>query len=267
MYQCPHVSLIKVAATVAMFWAAVCVGLLSLSLPHTLDTLTIDTELTLDLEIEIEVADISDNVTSEGEGEPPIEAANEGILLNIEPVLAELDDDEQVTDLFETETITPHHLQSNDAEITIIATTTSGTVGNDNNISLDGNSFVANTSKNGSNNLTAEEYIPNNNNRSATDESRTSNNSATDMDPNLSSKVNASQDHTEQASISNASVTNNSSNNNIISNIMSTATVNNPNNTVNNSLDDDDVETRRGKYNNISLVQLVFFILLLVILG
>ena len=88
------------------------------------------------------------------------------------------------------------------------------------------------------------------------------------MDPNLSSGVNASQDHTEQASISNASVTNNSSsNNNIISNIMSTATVNNPNNTVNNSLGDDDVETRRGKYNNISLVQLVFFILLLVILG
>ena len=104
MYQCPHVSLIKVAATVAMFWAAVCVGLLSLSLPHTLDSLTLDTELTLDLEIEIEVADISDNVTSEGEGEPPTEAANEGILLNIEPVLAELDDDEQATDLFETET-------------------------------------------------------------------------------------------------------------------------------------------------------------------
>ena len=85
-----------------MFWAAVCVGLLSLSLPHTLDSLTIDTELTLDLEIEIEVADISDNVTSEGEGEPPIEAANEGILLNIEPVLAELGDDEQATDLFAT---------------------------------------------------------------------------------------------------------------------------------------------------------------------
>ena len=258
-------SLIKVAATVAMLWTAVCVCLLSA--PHTLDTLTLDTELSLDLEIEIEVADISDNVTSEGADEPPNEAANEGILLNFEPVLAELDDDGQETDLFETETITPHHHHSNDSEITIIATTSPATGGND-TISLHENSFVANTSKNGSYNLTAEEYIPNNNNRSATGESRTSNNSATDMNSNISAKVNASQDQTEQASISNASVTNNSSSNsNIISNIMSTATVNNPNNTVNNSLDDDDVETRRGKYYNISLVQLVFFILLLVILG
>ena len=262
-------SLIKVAATVAMFWTAVCVCLLSA--PHTLDPLTLDTELTLDLEIEIEVADISDNVTSEGADEPPNEAANEGILLNFEPVLAELDGDGQETDLFETETITitPHLHQSNDSEITIIATTSSATGGNDNTISLDGNSFMANTSKNGSYNLTAEEYIPNNNNRSATGESKKSNSSATDMNSNISAKVNASQDKNEQASISNASVTNNnnSSNSNIISNIMSTATVNNPNATVNNSLDDDDIETRRGKYYNISLVQLVFFILLLVILG
>ena len=259
-------SLIKVAATVAMLWTAVCVGLLSA--PLTLDTLTLDTELSLDLEIEIEVADISENVTSEGADEPPNEAANEGILLNFEPVLAELDGDGQETDLFETETIAPHHHQSNDSEITIMATTSSATGGNDNTISLDGNSFVANTSKNGSYNLTAEEYIPNNNNRSATGESKKSNSSATDMNSNISAKVNASQDKNEQASISNASATNNnSSNSNIISNIMSTATVNNPNNTVNNSLDDDDVETRRGKYYNISLVQLVFFILLLVILG
>ena len=260
-------SLIKVAATVAMLWTAVCVCLLSA--PHTLDTLTIDTELTLDLEIEIEVADISDNVTSEGADEPPNEAANEGILLNIEPVLAELDDDGQETDFFETETIAPHLHQSNDSEIPIIATTSPATGGNDNTISLDGNSFVANTSKNGSYNLTAEEYIPNNNNRSATGESKKSNSSATDMNSNISAKVNASQDKNEQASISNASVTNNnnSSNSNIISNIMSTATVNNPNATVNISLDDDDIETRRGKYYNISLVQLVFFILLLVILG
>ena len=257
-------SLIKVAATVAMLWTAVCVCLLSA--PHTLDTLTLDTELTLDLEIEIEVADISDNVTSEGADEPPNEAANEGILLNFEPVLAELDDDGQETDLFETETVTPHLHQSNDSEITIMATTSSATGGNDNTISLDGNSFMANTSKNGSYNLTAEEYKKNN--RSATGESKKSNSSATDMNSNISTKVNASQDQTEQASISNASVTNNSSSNsNIISNIMSTATVNNPNATVNNSLDDDDIETRRGKYYNISLVQLVFFILLLVILG
>ena len=259
-------SLIKVAATVAMLWTAVCVCLLSA--PHTLDTLTLDTELTLDLEIEIEVADISEYVTSDGADEPPNEATNEGILLNIEPVLAELDDDVQEIDLFETETITPHHHHSNDSEITIIATTSPATGGND-TISLHENSFVANTSKNGSYNLTAEEYIPNNNNRSATGESKKSNSSATDMNSNISAKVNASQDKNEQASISNASVTNNSSSNsNIISNIMSTATVNNPNNTVNNSLDDDDdVETRRGKYYNISLVQLVFFILLLVILG